>query len=631
MSCPFKTPKTYQAKQDEVSKNPQFKLDLQVLNQPNYDDFNYRVEVKKLDYAAVKADVIACCKDSQSWWPADYGHYGPFFCRLSWHVAGTYRMYDGRGGANTGNQRFLPLNSWPDNGNLDKARRLLWPIKKKYGKALSWGDLMVLAGNAGMEDMGFKSEGFGYGRVDVCAQETDAYWGVDDSFKGLAKEPWNLEKPLAAPNMELIYVNPEGPDGIADALMAAAHVRDSFGRMSMNDWETVALIAGGHTFGKAHGAGPGSNVGPDPRHSNVHDQGFGWMSTFETGKGKDAITSGLEGAWTAHPTKWDGGYFHNLFNYDWELYKSPAGAQQWRPKNSAGIDTVPDAHVPGKLTHPIMFTTDLALITDPEYLKISKAYHEDNGLLHKEFAKAWYKLLHRDMGPVERLIGPEVPEGKLWQDPVPAGQSLNSTQVDKLKAEINNAGIDSGALIRVAWASASTFRKTDFRGGANGARIRLSPQKDWTENNPTEVAEVVGKLEAIAKANGASVADVIVIGGNVGVELAATKAGIHIVVPLATGRGDASNEGTDVKTIEVLRPEKDAFRNMPDANPYMMVDKASTLGLTAPEMAVLIAGLRVIGGNCMAAGKTGVLTDRAGALTNDFFVNLMDMNWEWTP
>lgn len=393
MKCPHLE---YKEMQDAVSKNPQIKLNLEVLKQANYYDHDYRKEVKNLDYAAVKADVIKACKDSQEWWPADWGHYGPFFCRLAWHSAGTYRIYDGRGGSNTGNQRFDPLYAWPDNGNLDKARRLLWPIKKKYGKKISWADLIVLAGDAGMEDMGFKSHGFSFGRVDVSQRETDAWWGVKSSFEGLAKEPWNLEKPLAAPNMELIYVNPEGPDGIPDPLLAAAHIRDSFGRMSMNDWETVALIAGGHTFGKGHGAGPGSNVGPDPRDADVHDQGFGWKNSLGKGNAEFTITSGLEGAWTTNPTRWDNGYFTNLFKYDWELFKSPAGAQIWRPKDGAGADSVPDAHVPGKKTHPVMYTTDLALIKDPEYLKVSTKYHEDPEFFHKSFAKAWFKLLHRD-------------------------------------------------------------------------------------------------------------------------------------------------------------------------------------------------------------------------------------------
>ena len=584
-----------------------------------------------MDYAAVKADVVNVCKDSQDWWPADFGHYGPFFCRLAWHSAGTYRIFDGRGGSATGNIRLNPIYSWPDNGNLDKARRLLWPVKKKYGKKLSWADLIILAGNAGMEDMGFKSQGFAFGRVDVSQQETDAFWGVNESFQGLAEHPENLEKPLGAPNMELIYVNPEGPDKIPDPLLAANHIRDSFGRMSMNDWETVALVAGGHTFGKGHGAGPADSVGPDPRGADVHLQGFGWMSSHGKGKAEDTITSGLEGAWTANPAKWDTGYFDNLFKYEWELFKTPAGAQVWRPKNGAGAQDVPDAHVAGKRTHPIMYTTDLALIKDPEYLKISTKYHEDHNLFSTEFAKAWYKLLHRDMGPVERLLGPWVAPGMVWQDPVPAGKKLSAADVDALKAEVKKSGLDSGALVRVAWASASTFRKTDFRGGANGARIRLTPQKDWAENNPAEVAEVVAKLEAIGKAKGASVADMIVLGGNCGVELSAEKAGLKVTVPLATGRGDATQENTEVASFEVLRPYREAFRNMPDANPYMMVDKASMLGLTTPEMTVLLAGLRVIGGNCKEAGNMGVLTDKPGALTNDFFVNLLDMTWEWAP
>lgn len=621
----------YQKLQDDIAKNPQM-LDLSVLNQPHYDDYDYRTLVKSLDFEQVKKDVIAVCKDSQDWWPADYGHYGPFMCRLAWHSAGTYRIYDGRGGSNTGNMRFAPLNGWPDNGNLDKARRLLWPVKKKYGKHLSWADLFVLAGNAGMEDMGFKSFGFSYGRVDVSASETDAFWGVPKSFEGLAKEPWLLEKPLGAPNMELIYVNPEGPDGIPDPQMAATHIRDSFGRMSMNDWETVALVAGGHTFGKGHGAGPAKNVGVDPRDANVHDQGFGWNSTYESGVGKDAITSGLEGAWTSQPTKWDGGYFHNLFKYDWELTTTPAGAKVWKPKNNAGIEDVPDAHIPGKRSHPIMYTTDLAFITDPEYKKIAEAYHKDNELFHKEFAKAWYKLLHRDLGPVERCIGPEVAPGQLWQDPVPAGKKLHITEVKAIKEAVRASGLTTSQLVRTAWNSASTFRKTDFRGGANGARVRLSPQNAWPENDPDMCNKVIDTLAQIGQAKGASVADMIVIGGNVGIEMAAEKGGFsNFTVPLQTGRGDASQEQTVAETFDVLRPRKDAFRNMPDANPYMMVDKACLMGLTAPEMTVLIGGLRVLGGNCEAGGNMGVLTDRPGTLSNDFFTNLTDMAFQWHP
>jgi len=546
------------------------------------------------------------------------------WCRLAWHSAGTYRVYDGRGGANTGNMRFFPLGSWPDNGNLDKARRILLPIKQKYGEKISWGDLMILAANAGMEDMGFKTFGFGGGRVDVWAKETDAYWGVDDSFKGLANNPEKLEKPLAAPNMELIYVNPEGPDAIPDPMMAAKHIRDSFGRMAMGDEETVALIAGGHTFGKAHGAGPGSNVGADPRGAEVEAQGFGWKSTHGTGKGKDAITSGLEGAWTANPAKWDHGYFENLLKFEWELYKSPAGAQQWRPKGGQGADLVVDAHDPNKKTHPIMFTTDLALITDPEYTKISKDFKENPDKFADAFARAWYKLTHRDMGPVERLCGSEVAAAQIWQDPVPAGKAVSAADVEALKSEIQNSGLTVGQLVRTAWASASTFRKTDYRGGANGARITLSPQKDWFP----EAADVISKLQAINKGR-ASCADMIVLAGSVGVEMAAKNGGSTVAVPFRSGRGDASAAQTDAASFEVLKPERDAFRNTKDANPYKMVDKAHQLGLTAPEMTVLIAGLRVIGGNCAEAGDLGVLTNKKDALTTDFFVNLCDMSTQW--
>lgn len=621
--CPFLA---YQNMQDKVSKQPQTELNLQPLNQPAYLGFDYAAEFAKLDLAALKKDVTACLKTSQDWWPADYGHYGPLMVRLAWHSAGTYRIYDGRGGANTGNMRFVPHYAWPDNGNLDKARRLLWPIKKKYGKKISWGDLMILAGNVGMEDMGFKTFGFGGGRCDIWAQETDAFWGVHESFKGLANAPEKLEKPLAAPNMELIYVNPEGPDAIPDPLMAAKHIRDSFGRMAMNDEETVALIAGGHTFGKAHGAGPGSNVGPDPRGAPVEAQGFGWENKFGTGKGKDAITSGLEGAWTANPTKWDNGYWENLFKYEWELFKSPAGAQQWRPKGGQGVDTVPDAHDASKKTHPIMFTTDIAVIKDPEYLKISERFRDNPDQFSDAFARAWYKLTHRDMGPVERLCGSEVAPPQVWQDPVPKGNTTDAAVVTSLKEEIRNCGLEAGQLIRCAWASASTFRRTDFRGGANGARIRLAPQKDWPTN--AGFAEVITKLEELGKGR-ASVADLIVLGGNVGVEMAASKGGVQIEVPFTSGRGDATADQTDAASFDVLQPEKDAFINQTDANPYKMVDKAHQLGLTTPELTCLIAGLRVVGANCTDAGKNGVLTANPGALTTDFMVNLTDMATEW--
>jgi len=621
--CPFLA---YEAMQDKVSNKPQTELNLQILYQPNYLGSDYAADFKNLNLATVKQDLAKVLKTSQDWWPADYGHYGPLMCRLAWHSAGTYRIYDGRGGANAGNQRFVPHMAWPDNGNLDKARRLLWPIKQGCGKSLSWGDLMILAGNVGMEDMGFKTFGFGGGRVDIWARETDAFWGVHESFKGLASAPEKLESPLAAPNMELIYVNPEGPDAIPDPLMAAKHIRDSFGRMAMNDSETVALIAGGHTFGKAHGAGPGENVGPDPRGAEVEDQGFGWKSTFGTGKGKDAITSGLEGAWTANPTKWDHGYFENLFKFEWELYKSPAGAQQWRPKAGAGVDLVPDAHVSGKTTHPIMFTTDLALIKDPEYLKISKRFKEQPAEFADAFARAWYKLCHRDMGPVQRLLGAEVAAEQIWQDPVPDGKAISSADLTALKTEIGSSGLSIDKLVRVAWASASTFRKTDFRGGANGARIRLAPQKGWATN--ADAAEVIGKLEAISKGR-ASVADMIVLGGCVAVEMAAKKGGVEVEVPFRSGRGDATAEKTDAESFNVLKPDKDAFLNQSAANPYMMVDHAHKLGLNTPEMTCLIAGLRVLGGNCAEAGDVGVLTSNPQALTNDYFVNLTDMSTTW--
>jgi len=621
--CPFLA---YEAMQDKVSQNPQTELKLQILYQPNYLGSDYAANFKMLNLPQVKKDLALLLKTSQDWWPADYGHYGPLMVRLAWHSAGTYRIYDGRGGANTGNQRFAPHYAWPDNGNLDKARRLLWPMKQACGKTLSWGDLMILAGNVGMEDMGFKTFGFGGGRVDIWASETDAFWDEHESFKGLASAPEKLESPLAAPNMELIYVNPEGPDAIPDPLMAAKHIRDSFGRMAMNDIETVALIAGGHTFGKAHGAGPGKHVGKDPRGAEIEDQAFGWMSTFGTGKGKDAITSGLEGAWTANPIKWDNGYFENLFKFEWELYKSPAGAQQWRPKGGAGTDMVPDAHEAGKKTHPIMFTTDLALIKDPAYLKISQRFKEQPDELADAFARAWYKLCHRDMGPVERLHGAEVAEAQIWQDPVPRGKAIPPQDLVALKEEIASSGLGIDKLVRVAWASASTFRKTDYRGGANGARIRLAPQKSWETN--ADAAEVVGKLEEISKGR-ASVADMIVLGGCVAVEMAAKKGGNTIEVPFRSGRGDATAEHTDAASFDVLKPEKDAFINQMNSNPYMMVDKAHKLGLNTPEMVCLIGGLRVLGGNCQDTGNVGVLTTSPHVLTNDFFVNIADMSTKW--
>lgn len=621
--CPFMA---YANMQEKVSNQPQTELKLQVLYQPSYFGLDYATDFKNLNLAAVKVDIAQVLKTSQDWWPADWGHYGPLMCRLAWHSAGTYRIYDGRGGANTGNQRFVPHYAWPDNGNLDKARRLLWPVKQRCGKSLSWGDLMILAGNVGMEDMGFKTFGFGGGRVDIWSSETDAFWGVHESFKGLDSEPEKLEAPLAAPNMELIYVNPEGPGAIPDPLMAAKHIRDSFGRMAMNDEETVALIAGGHTFGKAHGAGDGSNVGPDPRGARVEDQGFGWMSKFGTGKGKDTITSGLEGAWTANPTKWDHGYFENLFKFEWELFKSPAGAQQWRPKEGAGADMIPDAHVAGQKTHPIMFTTDLALIKDPEYLKVSTRFKENPDQFADAFARAWYKLTHRDMGPVERLLGAEVPGALIWQDPVPAGKAISPADLAELKTEIAKSGLATDKLVRVAWASASTFRKTDFRGGANGARIRLSPQSEWGSNS--DAAEVVRVLEALSKGR-ASIADMIVLAGCVAVEMAAKQGGVEIQVPFRSGRGDATAEQTDGPSFDVLKPDKDAFINQQNANPYKMVDKAHQLGATVPEMACLIGGLRVLGANCAEVGDVGVLTTNKLALTNDFFVNLCDVSTTW--
>lgn len=521
--------------------------------------------------------------------------------------------------------RFGPLDSWPDNGNLDKARRLLWPIKQKYGKRLSWGDLMILAGNVGLEDMGFKAFGFAGGRADAWEGE-EAYFGTPESFKGLARDPSRLEQPLAASVMSLIYVNPEGPDGIPDPLLAAGHIRETFARMAMDDEETVALIAGGHTFGKAHGAAPGSKCGPPPGDAPIEAQGLGWLSSHGKGKAEDSITSGLEGAWTADPAKWDHGYFHNLFRYDWELHQGPGGAHQWRPKHGAGAATVPDAHVPGKTHPPMMLTTDLSLIRDPEYLRISKKYYADPELFADAFARAWYKLTHRDMGPVERCLGPEVAPAQIWQDPVPAGRVLADGEVAALRGRIARLGLPPGALLRAAWASAATFRRTDFRGGANGARVALAPQRDWEANNPAELAAVLERLRAVRGV--ASLADAIVLAGNVGVEMAAAAAGRTVAVPFASGRGDATAEDTDAASFAVLEPRHDGFRNF-RADAYQLVDRAHLLALSAPEMAALVAGLRVTGGNALAAGALGVLTDRPGTLTNDYFVHLLDANVRW--
>jgi len=625
--------------QGEVNKKPQ-QLNLRILDQPNHgeDELQYKNEFEKLDLAAVKADLKVMLTNSQEWWPADYGHYGPFMLRLAWHSAGTYRTSDGRGGANAGNMRFAPHDSWPDNGNLDKARRLLWPIKKKYGKSLSWGDLMVLVGNVAMEDMGFKTFGFAGGRVDAWDSESDAYWGTSESFQGLAKDPSKLEQPLGAIVEQLIYVNPQGPDGIPDPLLAAAHIRETFGRMAMNDYETVALIAGGHTFGKCHGAAPGDkHCGAPPNESKLENQLFGWESDFGSGKGKDTITSGLEGAWTKEPTKWDHGYFHNLFTFEWELYTGPGGAHQWRPKDGGGKDMVPDAHDPNVKHAPFMLTTDMSMIKDPAYLEISKKFHADPAEFELAFAKAWYKLTHKSMGPVRRCLGPEVAPPQLWQDPVPKGSKLSAQSVVALKHDIKELGLPAQQLVKTAWASAASYRKTDMRGGTNGARIRLEPQRSWKVNDPEELASVLEKYEGIQKAfneKGAgvcSMADLIVLAGCVGVEQAAAAAGFSVDVKFVSGRGDATEAETEARSFAVLEPKQDAFRNY-NATPFHLVDKAYMLNLKAPELVVLMGGLRAIGVNASSAGTMGMcMASGTGKLNNSFLSRLLDMDVKWHP
>jgi catalase-peroxidase len=599
-------------------------------------EFNYAEAFKKLDLAAVKQDLHALMTDSQDWWPADFGHYGPLFIRMAWH--------DGRGGGGSGTQRFAPLNSWPDNGNLDKARRLLWPIKQKYGKALSWADLFILTGNVALESMGFKTFGFGGGREDVWEPEEDIDWGPEDTWLGDKRYSGNrqLEGNLGAVQMGLIYVNPEGPNGNPDPLAAAVDIRETFARMAMNDEETVALIAGGHTFGKTHGAAdPGKYVGFEPEAASIEEQGLGWKNSFGTGKGNDAITSGLEVIWTANPTKWDNEFFDNLFKFEWELTKSPAGASQWTPKDGAGVDTVPDPHDPSKKRTPAMLTTDLALRFDPIYAPISKRFHEHPEEFAEAFAKAWYKLTHRDMGPVVRLLGPEVAPVQIWQDPVPEVDHplVGAADIAALKGKILESGLTISQLVKTAWASAATFRGTDKRGGANGARIRLAPQKDWEVNEPAELASVLTKLEGIQTAfNGAggakiSLADLIVLGGTAAVEQAAKLAGHPVEIAFSPGRTDASDEQTDAHSFAVLEPKADGFRNYigsgskkPAAE--LLVDKAHLMTLTAPELTVLVGGLRVLGANYGNA-KHGVFTDKPGTLTNDFFVNLLDMSTKW--
>jgi catalase-peroxidase len=609
-------------------------IDLSVLHQhstksdPMDEGFDYAEEFKQLDVEALKRDLIAAMTTSQEWWPADYGHYGPLMIRLTWHQAGTYRIEDGRGGGGDGGQRFAPLNSWPDNANLDKARRLLWPVKQKYGKRVSWADLLVLAGNVAMESMGFETFGFAFGREDIWEPE-EIFWGPEDTWLGDERYSGDRELtgPFGAVQMGLIYVNPEGPNGNPDPLAAARDIRETFRRMAMNDEETVALIAGGHTFGKCHGAGDPDLVGPEPEGCPVEHQGLGWKSAFGTGKGKDTITSGLEGAWTPAPTQWDNGYFETLFGFEWELTKSPAGANQWKPKGGAGADAVPDAHDPSVRHAPMMLTTDLALRMDPIYEPISRRFLENPDQLADAFAKAWYKLLHRDMGPVSRMLGPWVPEPQLWQDPVPAvdHKLMGRKKIGDLKAKILESGLSIPELVATAWASAATYRDTDKRGGANGARIRLAPQKDWEVNNPAELAKVLKTLAQIKRGTKNSLADLIVLGGCAAVEQAAKNAGHDITVPFAPGRTDASQEQTDVEAFEVLEPRADGFRNYLRAGEKLapetlLLDRANLLRLTAPEMTVLVGGMRVLNGE---------FTDRPGMLTNDFFVNLLAPGTEW--
>jgi len=622
-------------------------LNLKLLRQsdPMGAGFSYAKEFKSLDLAAVKKDLTAVMTDSQAWWPADFGHYGPLFIRMAWHAAGTYRIRDGRGGAGSGQQRFAPLNSWPDNVSLDKARRLLWPIKQKYGRKLSWADLIVLTGNVALESMGFKTFGFAGGRPDVWEPE-EVYWGSEDKWLGDKRYSGvrDLENPLGAVQMGLIYVNPQGPNGNPDPIAAAVDIRETFKRMAMNDEETVALIAGGHTFGKTHGAGPESHVGSDPEAAGLEEQGFGWRSTFGTGMGADTITSGLEVTWTTTPTKWSNDYFKNLFSYEWELTKSPAGANQWRPKAGAGAGTVPDAHDPAKRHAPAMLTTDLSLRLDPAYERISRRFFENPAQFADAFARAWFKLTHRDMGPRARYLGPEVPaEELIWQDPVPAANHklIDEKDIASLKGKIQASGLSVSELVSTAWASASTFRGSDKRGGANGARIRLAPQKDWEVNQPAQLAKVLKTLESIqsefnkAQSGGkkVSLADLIVLGGCAGVEQAAKNAGHTVTVPFAPGRMDASQEQTDVESFAVLEPVADAFRNYlggkyPVPAEELLVDRAQLLTLSAPELTVLIGGMRVLNTN-VGGTKHGVFTKRPGALTNDFFVNLLDMGTEW--
>ena len=651
--CPFTTTTPSHTNRDWWPNQ----LNLQVLHQhsdlsnPMGEKFDYAKEFKSLDLNAVTRDLQALMTNSQDWWPADFGHYGPLFVRMAWHSAGTYRIGDGRGGAGAGQQRFAPLNSWPDNVNLDKARRLLWPIKQKYGRKISWADLMVLAGNVALESMGFKTFGFGGGRADVWEPEEDVFWGPEG--KWLADERYSgerdLQNPLGAVQMGLIYVNPEGPNRNPDPIAAAKDIRETFRRMAMNDEETVALIAGGHTFGKTHGAGDAANVGPEPEAATLEEQGLGWKNKYGTGKGGDAIGSGLEVTWTTTPTKWSNNFFHNLFEYEWELTKSPAGAHQWTPKNGAGAGSVPDAHDSSKHHAPSMLTTDLSLRLDPAYEKISRRFYEHPDQFADAFARAWFKLTHRDMGPIVRYLGPLVPKETLsWQDPIPAvdHKLIGEEDIAALKAKVLKSGLSISRLVSTAWASASTFRGSDKRGGANGARIRLAPQKDWAVNEPAALAKALETLAAVqkefnsAQSNGSkgksvSMADLIVLGGCAAVEEAAKKAGHKVNVPFAPGRMDASQSQTDVESFEPLEPISDGFRNYSHGNQRIspeenLVDRAQLLRLTAPEMTVLVGGLRVLGANT-GNSKHGVFTKQPEALTNDFFVNLLDMGTEWQP
>jgi len=627
-------------------------LNLRILHQhtpessPLSRDFNYAEEFKKLDLQALKKDLGDVMTDSKDWWPADYGHYGPFMVRMAWHAAGTYRTADGRGGASSGNQRFAPINSWPDNANLDKARRLLWPVKQKYGNQISWADLFILAGNVAMETMGFKTFGFGGGRVDIWAPEEDVYWGGESEWLDNKRYSGDRElaNPLAAVQMGLIYVNPEGPDGKPDPLASAKDIRETFGRMAMNDYETVALTAGGHTFGKAHGAGDAAHVGPEPEAAPIEQMGLGWKSSYGSGKGRDTITSGIEGAWTPNPTQWNMDYFDVLLGYDWELTKSPAGAYQWVPKNLAEKDHAPDAEDPSKKVGIMMTTADMAMREDPEYRKISEHFHKNPDEFADAYARAWFKLTHRDMGPKARYLGPEVPaEDLIWQDPVPPVDHdlISDADIAELKGQILDTGLSVSDLVFVAWASASSFRNSDKRGGANGARIRLAPQKDWEANEPERLAKVLSALEGVRKAfNDAqtgnkkvSLADLIVLGGNAAVERAAKDAGHDITVPFHPGRTDATEEQTDADSFEPMKPEADGFRNyrrtqFTVSDEELLLDRAHLLALTAPEMTVLVGGLRVLGAN-HGGRQHGVFTDQPGTLTNDFFVNLVDMGTEW--